>query len=349
MPGGAGLDLRGVLLAAIILGAVGVLDDVTVTQAVLVEELSEKGDLRGPALVVSAMRIGRSHIGATVNTLFLAYVSVGLPLLIVLFVSHQPTGAVLNDETIATEIVRTLIGSLGIIAAIPMTTFIAGLLMEGRPDDDRGWEGFRARSMSRVVITVAGIVVLLGATTVLSLGGSPRTPLTPDTFGSSPPGGAGQPIAQATQPAENFPAGSPDPGASPGASDAPEASDAPTLYDAGETIPITIDGKAAGTVAVVPTRKAAVPPATDSHISVVVHYVATGRFPLSAGRWELLLDDGTLVPLLYADPTVGGRTLQNGDHVDLQASADVDDAMTDVFVVYVDVSTSDLILAVPAD
>ena len=91
------------------------------------------------------------------------------------------------------------------------------------------------------------------------------------------------------------------------------------------------------------------PPATDSHISVVVHYVATGRFPLSAGRWELLLDDGTLVSLLYADPTVGGRTLQNGDHVDLQASADVDDATTDVFVVYVDVSTSDLILAVPAD
>ena len=69
------------------------------------------------------------HIAATVNTLFLAYVSVGLPLLIVLFVSHQPSGAVLNDETIATEIVRTLIGSLGIIAAIPLTTFIAGLLV----------------------------------------------------------------------------------------------------------------------------------------------------------------------------------------------------------------------------
>ena len=177
VPGGAGLDLRGVLLAAIILGAVGVLDDVTVTQAVLVEELAEKGDLRGPALIVSAMRIGRSHIGATVNTLFLAYISVGLPLIIVLYVSHQPAGAVLNDETIATEIVRTLIGSMGIIAAIPITTFIAGLLLESQAGDAKGWETYRSRSLSRIAITVAGIITLLVATTVISLGGAPRVAL----------------------------------------------------------------------------------------------------------------------------------------------------------------------------
>ena len=80
----------------------------TVTQAVLVEELAGQGQLRGAALLRSSMTIGRSHIGATVNTLFLAYVGVGLPLLIVLLVSAQPSAAVLNDELIATEIVRTL-------------------------------------------------------------------------------------------------------------------------------------------------------------------------------------------------------------------------------------------------
>ena len=85
-PGGGGLDLRGILLAAILLGAVGVLDDVTVTQAVLVEELTGQGQLRGAALVRSAMTIGRSHIGATVNTLFLAYVGCRAA------VAHRPDG-----------------------------------------------------------------------------------------------------------------------------------------------------------------------------------------------------------------------------------------------------------------
>ena len=205
VPGGAGLDLRGVLLAAIILGAVGVLDDVTVTQAVLVEELAEKGDLRGPALIVSAMRIGRSHIGATVNTLFLAYVSVGLPLIIVLYVSRQPTGAVLNDETIATEIVRTLIGSLGIIAAIPITTFIAGLLAEGRAGDAEGWETFRSRSLSRLLVTVAGIIALLVATTVISLGGSPRTALTSTALVPSPSAESSGSVVDATPPSDQSP------------------------------------------------------------------------------------------------------------------------------------------------
>lgn len=349
VPGGAGLDLRGVLLAAIILGAVGVLDDVTVTQSVLVEELADKGELRGPALVLSAMRIGRSHIGATVNTLFLAYVSVGLPLLIVLFVSHQPSGAVFNDETIATEIVRTLIGSLGIVAAIPMTTFIAGLLMESRADDRRGWESFGARSMSRVVVTVAGIVALLFATVILSLGESPRTALTPDTFGPDPAGDAGTPIAPAPPPAGYVPAGSPGPDLAPGGSDGPEASDAPTLYDAGETIPITIDGRASGTVSVEPRRTTTTPPTAGSHISIVVHYVAADPFPLSAGRWELLRDDGSLVPFVSTDPSLTDRTLRAGEHVDLRATADVDDDSKDLFVVYVDVGTSDIILAVSVD
>ena len=126
--GGNGLDLRGILLAAIILGAVGVLDDVTVTQSVVVDELAERGFLRGRTLFGSALGIGRSHIGATVNTLFLAYVGASLPLLVVLLLTRQPPALVWNNEEIATEVVRTLAGSLGIVAAVPLTTLVATLL-----------------------------------------------------------------------------------------------------------------------------------------------------------------------------------------------------------------------------
>ena len=129
VPGGAGLDLRGVLLAAIILGAVGVLDDVTVTQSVLVEELAQ-GRLRGAALVVSAMRIGRCTRGDGQHALPRVRQRRAAAADRRCSSATSPRGPLFNDETIATEIVRTLIGSMGIIAAIPMTTFIAGLLME---------------------------------------------------------------------------------------------------------------------------------------------------------------------------------------------------------------------------
>ena len=188
--GGGGLDLRGILLAAILLGAVGVLDDVTVTQAVLVEELTGKGQLRGAALVRSAMTIGRSHIGATVNTLFLAYVGVGLPLLIVLMVSAQPSAAVLNDELIATEIVRTLIGSVGIVTAIPLTTFIAASLVDtGRSGDDRS----AARTRARVAVVVTVVVLLLLATSASSLLAPSRAPLATDTLDPGSIGAIGGP------------------------------------------------------------------------------------------------------------------------------------------------------------
>ncbi len=124
------------------------------------------------------MTIGRSHIGATVNTLFLAYVGVGLPLLIVLLVSAQPSAAVLNDELIATEIVRTLIGSVGIVAAIPLTTFIASQLVDPALASDGGADVGRARR--RVAGVVAIVVALLLATSASSLLAPPRAPLAPD-------------------------------------------------------------------------------------------------------------------------------------------------------------------------
>ena len=185
--GGRGLDLRGLLLAAFILGAVGVLDDVTVTQAVLVDELADKGGLRGRDLFLSAMSVGRSHIGATINTLFLAYVGAGLPLLVVLLVSRQPSALVLNDEEIATEIVRTLVGSIGIVAAVPLTTFIAVLLVTSVSSGAGDAVGAReAADRDARPIAVAGIAALiaalLAATVVLPLTSGPTTPLPPSVL-----------------------------------------------------------------------------------------------------------------------------------------------------------------------
>jgi uncharacterized membrane protein len=129
---GSQLDLRGMLLAAFIFGALGVIDDVTVTQAAAVEELAERGGLGGARLFLSAMNIGRSHVAATVNTLFLAYVGASLPLLVLFALSQQPPSLVLNGEVVAVEIVRTMVGSLGIVAAVPLTTAIAVALAEPR-------------------------------------------------------------------------------------------------------------------------------------------------------------------------------------------------------------------------
>lgn len=123
--GAGSFDLRGLLLAAFIFGALGVLDDVTVTQAAAVEELAERGGLGGARLFLSAMNIGRSHVAATVNTLFLAYVGASLPLLVLFALSEQPPALILNGEIVAVEIVRTMVGSLGIVAAVPLTTAIA--------------------------------------------------------------------------------------------------------------------------------------------------------------------------------------------------------------------------------
>jgi uncharacterized membrane protein len=129
---GSGLDLRGLLLAAFIFGALGVLDDVTVTQAAAVTELAEHGRLAGLRLFLSALNVGRSHIAATVNTLFLAYVGASLPLLVLFAVSRQPAALVLNGEIVAVEIVRAIVGSLGIVAAVPFTTAVAVYLAAPR-------------------------------------------------------------------------------------------------------------------------------------------------------------------------------------------------------------------------
>ncbi|MGH2427553.1 MAG: YibE/F family protein [Candidatus Limnocylindria bacterium] len=123
-------DLQGILLAATVFGALGVLDDVTVTQAATVEQLHAADPASGRGSVIGrAMRVGRSHIAATVNTLMLAYLGAGLPLLLLFALSGQSPLLVLNGELLAVEVIRALVGSIGIVAAVPLTTLVAALLV----------------------------------------------------------------------------------------------------------------------------------------------------------------------------------------------------------------------------
>jgi uncharacterized membrane protein len=129
-----GLSLRGLLLAGIIIGGLGVLDDVTMSQASLVAELHQANPTAGfAALVGGALRVGRDHIAATVNTLFLAYAGAALPLLILFVTGQDSLGTVATTEVVAVEVVRALCGSVGLIAAVPLTTFLAALVATEEP------------------------------------------------------------------------------------------------------------------------------------------------------------------------------------------------------------------------
>ena len=123
------INLQGLILAGIIIGSLGVLDDVTVTQASAVWELRKANPAWGFAeLYRPALRIGRDHIASTVNTLVLAYAGASLPLLILFTQAQRPLVEVAAGEVVATEIVRTLVGSIGLVAAVPLTTALAALI-----------------------------------------------------------------------------------------------------------------------------------------------------------------------------------------------------------------------------
>jgi uncharacterized membrane protein len=131
--GRAGLDIGGLLLAAVIFGALGVLDDVTVTQAATVEELAATDPAASPRrLFRQGMNVGRSHIAATVNTLVLAYVGASLPLLVLFAAGRQDPLLIASGETVAVAIVKALVGSIGIVAAVPLTTAVAALVVQRR-------------------------------------------------------------------------------------------------------------------------------------------------------------------------------------------------------------------------
>ncbi len=132
------IDMSGLLLAGILIGALGVIDDVTVSQAATVDEVSKANPKWGRGqLFHSGMRVGRDHLTSVVNTLVLAYAGASLPLLVLIAAADRPLGQVLTSQTIATEIVRSVVGTLGLIAAVPITTWLAAALARREPPKAR--------------------------------------------------------------------------------------------------------------------------------------------------------------------------------------------------------------------
>ncbi len=131
----AALDLRGLLVAGIVVGALGVLDDVTVTQVSAVAALRRSNpDLERRRLYREAMHVGKDHVASTVNTLVLAYAGATLPLVLLFSQGAKSTGRILTSEIVAVEVVRMLVGSIGLILAVPITTALAAAVL-GTDDD----------------------------------------------------------------------------------------------------------------------------------------------------------------------------------------------------------------------
>ncbi len=132
---GFGINVQGLLLGGIIVGLLGVLYDAAIGQSVTVEELMRAAPgMSNKKILERALRVGREHIGALVNTLAIAYVGVSLPLLLLFYTSSSPISVILTREDIMTEIVRTLVGSIGLVLAVPITTIIAIYMLRGRVD-----------------------------------------------------------------------------------------------------------------------------------------------------------------------------------------------------------------------
>lgn len=123
---GQTINIKGLLLAGIIIAALGILDDITISQVSVVNELARANKkLDSLDLFKRAMNVGRDHIASLINTLVLAYTGAALPLLLLFINNPSPISEILNLELIAEEIVRTLVGSMGLILAVPITTFVA--------------------------------------------------------------------------------------------------------------------------------------------------------------------------------------------------------------------------------
>ena len=129
------IDLRGLLLGGMIIGSLGVLDDLVTSQSAAVVDIHDANlSLGFRRTFQKAMRIGQDHVAATVNTLVLAYTGAALPLLLIFTLGNGSYSYFINSEFLAEEIVRTLVGSLGLIAAVPISTFLATviILYQGR-------------------------------------------------------------------------------------------------------------------------------------------------------------------------------------------------------------------------
>ncbi len=151
---GHGIDTRGLLLAGIVIGALGVLDDVTVTQTSAVWELRAANPaLTWRQLYAAGQRIGRDHVSSAVNTLVMAYAGAALPVLLYSSLSGVGLGTILQSQSIAQEVVRTLVGSIGLVAAVPVTTAVAALVAVREPAGTL--PGTRASGRRRAGVTPA--------------------------------------------------------------------------------------------------------------------------------------------------------------------------------------------------
>jgi uncharacterized membrane protein len=120
------LNFAGLLLGGILIGVLGVLDDIAITQAAVVSELyGSAKHLSKKEIYLSALRVGKEHVGALVNTLALAYTGASLPLLLLFSTADASTSSIINQEIFATEIIRTIVGSIGLILTVPITTLLA--------------------------------------------------------------------------------------------------------------------------------------------------------------------------------------------------------------------------------
>lgn len=120
------INIKGIFLAGIIIGVMGILDDITISQAAIVFQLKKSTQgLSNYTIYKKAMEIGHDHIASAVNTLVLVYAGAALPLLLLFTNSTLPLSVAINSEIIADEIVRTLIGSIGLVLAVPISTHLA--------------------------------------------------------------------------------------------------------------------------------------------------------------------------------------------------------------------------------
>jgi uncharacterized membrane protein len=128
------VSITGLLLAGFIIGSLGVLNDVTVTQASTVFELAKLSDGASRRVIFgAAMRVGRDHIASTVYTLVLAYAGSALPLLLLFSVANRSLSDVLTSESVAIEIARSAVGGIALALSVPLTTAIAAMLVTPTP------------------------------------------------------------------------------------------------------------------------------------------------------------------------------------------------------------------------
>lgn len=151
------VDMRGLLLAGIIIGSLGVLDDVTVTQASTVAELARTRISSRLQLYRAATRIGRAHVASAVNTIVLAYAGTSLPLMLLIAAGNQDVVEVLTSQYLAQEIVRSAVGTIGLVASVPITTALAALVARPAPPDSPEPDGRAANAPARAATVDGGM------------------------------------------------------------------------------------------------------------------------------------------------------------------------------------------------